>query len=125
MGRGSTTKLCNNQGKAEKLSTTPVLALPNFKALFQVECDASIIGIGVVLSKEGRPVAFFSEKLSESRGKWSTYELELYALIRTLKHWEHYLVQREFVLYIDHQALQFINSQTIINRMHAKWVAYI
>ena len=104
----------------ETLSTTPVLALPNFEALFQVECDASVIGIGVVLSHEDRLVAFFSEKVSKSQCKWSIYELELYALVQTLKHWEHYLVQREFVLYTNHQALQVINSQTIINRMHAR-----
>ena len=29
------------------------------------------------------------------------------------------------MLFTDHQTLQFINSQTAINRMHAKWVAYI
>lgn len=52
--------------------------------------------------KKGRPMAFFSEKLLEPRSKWFTYELELSALVSTLKHWEHYLVQREFVLYINH-----------------------
>jgi hypothetical protein len=109
----------------EKLSSAPVLALPNFEKLFEVGCDASIIGTGAVLSQEGRPVAFYSEKLSEARQKWSTYELELYVVFRALKVWEHYLVQREFILFSDHQALKFINSQSNVNRMHARWVSFI
>ena len=90
-----------------------------------MECDAFVDGIGVVLSQDNRPVAFFSEKVYEARSKWSAYELEFFAVVRTLKHWEHYLIQREFVLYTDHQALKHINSQLSINRMHALWIAYI
>ena len=109
----------------EKLSIALVLALPNFEKVFQVECDASVVGIGAVFSQDNRPVAFFSEKVGEAQSKWSTYELEFFVVVRTLKHWEHYLIQREFILYTDHQALKHINSQVSINRMHARWVAYI
>ena len=89
----------------EKLSSTPVLALLDFDKLFEVECDVSIVGIGVVLSQEGKPIAFYSEKLNAIHQKWSTYELELYVVFRALKVWEHYLVQREFILFSDHHAL--------------------
>ncbi|PKU77656.1 hypothetical protein MA16_Dca013448 [Dendrobium catenatum] len=107
------------------LTSAPVLALPDFDKLFTVETDASATGVGAVLSQEGRPVAFFSEKLCPSRQRWSAYEQELYSIIRALKQWEHYLLHQEFVLCTDNKALQFINHQKHVNRMHARWVSFL
>ena len=61
-----------------------MLQLPNFEKMFEAECDASVLGIRVVLSQEGRLVEFFSEKVSEPRQKWSTNELEFYAVVWAL-----------------------------------------
>ena len=42
----------------ETMFLAPVLATPDFKKTFIVECDASENGIGVVLMKEGRAITF-------------------------------------------------------------------
>ncbi|XP_028556143.1 uncharacterized protein LOC114581024 [Dendrobium catenatum] len=107
------------------LSTAPVLSLPDFEKPFMVDTDASTVGVGAVLSQNGKPVEYFSEKLSPSRQRWTVYEQELYAVIRALKQWEHYLLHQDFVLCSDHKALQYINSQRNINRMHARWIIFL
>ncbi|GJS88715.1 RNA-directed DNA polymerase [Tanacetum coccineum] len=87
-----------------------------------VECDASGLGIGGVLSQLNRPIAFFSEKLNDTRRRYSTYDKEFYAIVRSLEYWRHYLLPAEFILYSDHQALKFIQGQAKLKPRHAKWV---
>ncbi|GJU26409.1 reverse transcriptase domain-containing protein [Tanacetum coccineum] len=107
-----------------KVAKAPVLALPNFNEVFQVECDASGVGIGGVLSQNQRPIIFFSEKLNDARREYSTYDKEFYAIVRSLDTWRHYLLSNEFVLFSDHEAWKFINGQHKLKPRHAKWVEF-
>src|SRR5215470_19535225 len=109
----------------EKLSSAPLLALPNFSKMFEIECDASGIGIGAVLLQEKRPIAYFSEKLSGAALNYPTYDKEMYALVRTLETWQHYLWPKEFVIHTDHESLKHLKGQGKLNRRHAKWVEFI
>jgi hypothetical protein len=109
----------------EKITEQSILVLPDFRKIFQVRCDASGVAIGVVLSQDNQPVSYFSEKLNDTKRKYSTYDKEFYVVIQDLKKWRHYLVPKEFVLYSDNQALQFITRQEKLNQRHAKWVEFM
>ena len=109
----------------DKLTHAPLLQLPNFGKTFELECDASGVGIGGVLMQEGKPIAYFSEKLHGPVLNYSTYDKELYALVRSLETWRHYLWPKEFVIHSDHESLKYLRSQNNLNRRHAKWVEFI
>jgi hypothetical protein len=83
------------------------------------------VGIGTVLLQGGKPVAYFSEKLHGPVLNYSTYDKELYALIRVLHTWKHYLWSKEFVIHSDHESIKHLRSQTNLNRRHATWVEFL
>ena len=109
----------------EKLVSAPLLALPDFPKTFEIKCDASGIGIGAVLMQERRPIAYFSEKLSGAALNYPTYDKEMYALVRALETWQHYLLPKEFVIHTDHESLKHLKGQGKLHKRHAKWVEFI
>jgi hypothetical protein len=73
----------------------------------------------------GKPIAYFSEKLPGPALNYSTYDKKLYALIRYLHTWKHYLWSKKFVIHSDHESLKHLRSQTNLNHRHAKWVEFL
>ncbi|PKI75362.1 hypothetical protein CRG98_004246, partial [Punica granatum] len=74
---------------------------------------------------EKQPIAYFSEKLNGAALNHSTYDNELYALVRALETWQHYLWSKKFVIHTDHESLKHLKGQNKLNQRHAKWVEFI
>ncbi|XP_024010472.1 uncharacterized protein LOC112085485 [Eutrema salsugineum] len=109
----------------EKLTQAPILSLLDFVKTFEIECDASGVGIGAVLMQDKKPIAYFSEKLGGATLNYPTYDKELYALVRALQTWQHYLWPKEFVIHTDHESLKHLKGQQKLNKRHARWVEFI
>jgi hypothetical protein len=67
------------------LTTTPILAQPNIEKSFDVYCDASGMGIGGVLMQDGHIIADASRQLRRHEEHYPTHDLELLAVMHTLK----------------------------------------
>ena len=107
--------LCSDQCQTsfdnlrEELSTTPVLAHPDFKERFILDTDASQYAIDAVLSqiKDGleRPIAFASRSLAKSEREYCVARKELLAVEHFIKYFRHYLKGRQLTVQTDHSVL--------------------
>jgi hypothetical protein len=69
------------------ITTTPILALPDFGKPFIVECDASTYRFGAVLLQDQHLVAFFSQPVAPRHRSLAAYERELISLVLAIRHW--------------------------------------
>lgn len=67
-----------------------MLTLPKFSLPFEIACDASGKGVGVILMQNEKPIAYFSKALSKNNLAKSAYEKELMALVLAVRHWRPY-----------------------------------
>ncbi|GJY62511.1 putative nucleotidyltransferase, ribonuclease H [Tanacetum coccineum] len=81
----------------EKLTTAPILILPDFSKVFELHIDASKVAIGGVLSQ----------------------------VVQAVKHWRHYLFHKEFVLFTDHDSLRHIRTQDKVSHKHGRWLTFL
>ncbi|XP_070039953.1 uncharacterized protein [Nicotiana tomentosiformis] len=91
------------------LTTTPILVLPTGSESYTVYCDASRIGLGVVLMQDGRVITYASRELKVYEKIYPVHDLELAAIVHALKILRHYLngVQCESSLYDRIRERQF------------------
>nr|GEW35340.1 hypothetical protein [Tanacetum cinerariifolium] len=106
----------------DKLRNAPILALLKGPKYFAVYCDASGIGLGCVLMQRGKVIAYVSRQLKIHEKNYTTYDLELGAVVFALKIWRNYLYGTKSVIYTDHKSLQYIFSQKELNMLQRRWI---
>ena len=83
-----------------------MLAYPNFNKDFCLETDASVKGLGAILSQVGedrkkRPVAYASHALSDSERRYAITELETLTVVWAMSHFHHYLYGHNVTVFTD------------------------
>lgn len=106
----------------EAMVKGPVLGLPDFSKTFTVEVDASGVGMGAVLTQNGRPLAYLSQALSPKNLGLSTYEKELAVLLIVVEKWRHYLQPNKFLICTNHFSLKFLRDQRVTTSLQHKGV---
>ncbi|XP_053968779.1 uncharacterized protein LOC128870209 [Anastrepha ludens] len=110
----------------QMLCSAPVLASPNYEKPFTIQCDASKLGVGAVLSKNNDddvevPIAYFSQKLSKAQSNHSVTELECPAAILNLKKFRANVEGQDFTITTDHASLQWLMRQIDLSSRLARW----
>ena len=109
----------------ERLTTAPVLALPEGSEDLEVYTDASKFGMGCVLMQRRRVIAYASRQLKKHEENYPTHDLELGAVVFALKIWRHYLYGTTFKVFSDHKSLKYIFTQKELNMRQRRWLELI
>jgi ribonuclease HI len=108
-----------------RLTTAPVLTLPDIQRDFVIYCDASRQGLGCVLMQGGKVVAYASRQLKPHEQNYPTHDLEFAAVVHALKIWRHYLIGNRCEIYTDHKSLKYIFTQPDLNLRQRRWLELV
>jgi hypothetical protein len=110
----------------ELLTTTPVLAFPNFDKEFILQTDASNYGLGAVLSQKDdqdreHVIYYASRSLNKAERNYSTIERELLGIIYAVEKFRYYLYGKKFIIQTDHNPLTYLNNLTLSSSRLTRW----
>jgi hypothetical protein len=109
----------------KRLMSPPVLVMLVLKEGFDIYCDACGQVLGCVLMQEGHVIAYASRQLRKHELNYPTHDLELAAVVHTLKIWRHYIMWTKCQVYTYHKSLKYIFTQKDLNFRQRRWLELI
>jgi hypothetical protein len=109
----------------KRLTTAPILVMPDMEKAFSIYCDASGQVLGCVLMQPGRVVAYALRQLRKHEVNYPTHDLELATVVHALKIWRHYLMGKSCELYTDHKSLKYVFTLSNLNLRQRRWLEHI
>ncbi|GKB25267.1 putative reverse transcriptase domain-containing protein, partial [Tanacetum coccineum] len=106
----------------QKLCSAPILSLPEGSKNFVVYCDASHKGLGAVLMQKKKVITYAFRQLNIHEKNYTIHDLELGAVVFTLKMWLHYLSGTKYVVFTDHKSMQHTLNQKKLNMRQRRWL---
>jgi len=108
-----------------RLTSASILVIPEVGKPFEVYCDASHLELGCVLMQEKKAVAYASRQLKVHERNYPTHDLELAAIVFSLKIWRHYLYGAQFRVFSDHKSLKYLFDQKELNMRQRRWMEFL
>ena len=99
------------------LVDAPVLAIPDFGAVFVVKTNASDIAVGAVLIQHDQVVVFMPKVLNSAQNNYQTMDSKLFTIVLPCKKWHPYLDFKKAVVLIDHKPLIGIDTAPNSNKI--------
>jgi hypothetical protein len=111
----------------KKLTEAPILGNPDFTKPFELTTDASIEGLGIILSQRDeenkeKVIAYGSRSLKPSERNYATTELEMLAVYWGINHFVKYLMIKPFKVLTDHSALKALQNTIKPVGRRARWI---
>jgi hypothetical protein len=78
------------QNLKELLTIVPILKFHDINNEFLVCTNTSKEGLGIVLMQYGRVIAYISRKLRNHEENYTRHDLELLAIVYSLRVWRHF-----------------------------------
>jgi hypothetical protein len=107
------------------LTNAPILKIVDPNKDYIVCTDACKEGLGGVLSQEGFVVCYESRKLKKHERNYVTHDLELAAIVHTLRKWRHYLMGKRFELRTNYKGLKYLFDQPTLNARQIRWLEFL